>query len=483
MQKKKIMISTKLIARHKEQEQLNKCLRSEQSEFVIVYGRRRIGKTFLIEQYFNKTYDFKFVGGHRLSSKVQLANFAKALKKYSKKKIAQLDSWADAFDELENYLDSLPKDRKKVVFFDEMPWIDTQRSDFVSSLEYFWNSWAASQEDIVFIATGSSTSWMVENLVENQGGLHNRITESIYLRPFTLRDTEEYLSKKHFPKDRYQTLQFYMLTGGVPYYLSLLNPRESVAQNIDRLCFDPRGKLKMEFDELYNALFSNAQSYVKVAKLLAEHRSGLTRSEISAKTRMSGSTLTGILKNLERSDFIAQRSQYGNKKKDRLYRLVDFYTLFYYRFIDGDTAQDNQWWSHNASSPSILSWKGLTFELICLEHHVQIKKGLGINGMATSVSTWRYVGNKEAETPGVQIDMIIERADRIIHLVEIKFSVQKYTITKEYEQKLRERMWLFQEIRKTNKAVVQTFVTTYGLSNPTAWSIVHSELTMNDLFQ
>lgn len=447
-----------------------------------LYGRRRIGKTFLIEQFFNKNFDFKFVGGHKLSSKAQLDNFAKALKKYAKVKIKDLCSWSDAFDALEAYLESLPSDKKKVVFFDEMPWIDTQRSDFVCALEYFWNSWGASQEDVVFVATGSSTSWMVENLIENQGGLHNRITESIYLRPFTLGETEEYLIKRRFPKDRYQTLQFYMFTGGVPYYLSLLNSRESVAQNIDRLCFDPRGKLRMEFDELYNALFSNAQTYVNVVKALSENKSGLTRKEISERTKISGSTLTGILKNLERSDFIDKRLQYGNKKKDSVYRLIDFYTLFYYKFLESEVSLDQQWWTHNISSQSILSWMGLTFELICIEHHEQIKKALGISGMATYVSTWRYVADKNDTNFGAQVDMVIERADRIIHLFEMKFSTNKFKLTKEYEKRVRERLWLFQETTKTTKAVVQTFVTTYGLSNPTAWSIVHSELTMDDLF-
>lgn len=334
----------------------------------------------------------------------------------------------------------------------------------------------------MLIATGSSTSWMVDNLIENQGGLHNRITESIYLSPFTLGETEEYLSRKKFPKDRYQTLQFYMLTGGVPYYLSLLESRESVAQNIDRLCFDPKGKLRMEFDELYNALFTNAQSYIAVVKLLSEHKSGLTRKEIAEKLKMSGGSMSGILKNLERSDFIAKRSQFGNKKRGGIYRLVDFYSLFYYRFIESDAALDKNWWSHNMSSQSIISWMGLTFELICLEHHQQIKNALGIGGMATSVSTWRHNADKESGTQGGQVDMVIERADRIIHLFEIKFSTKKYTITKDYEKKVRERLWLFQEVTKTTKAVVQTFITTYGLSNPTSWSIVHGELTMDDLF-
>ena len=455
---------------------------SDESEFVIVVGRRRIGKTFLIEQFFNKTYDFKFVGGHNLGYAEQLANFAKALQKYSKKPVGQFKDWIEAFDALEEYLEGLPTGRKKVVFIDEMPWIDSQRSDFVRSFEYFWNSWAASQEDIVLIATGSSTSWMVENIIENRGGLHNRVTERIYLKPFTLGETQEYLSRRRFPRDRYQTLQYYMLTGGVPYYLSLLDSHESVAQNIDRLCFDPKGQLRMEFDDLYNALFFNAQSYVSVVKLLAEHKSGLTRKEIADKLKITGTTLSGVLRNLERSDFIALHKQYGNKKRGKIYRLVDFYTLFYYKFIEPDVSKDSQWWSHNLSSQSIKSWMGLTFELICIEHHNQIKHALGIGGIATKVSTWRITGDKESGTPGAQVDMVIERADRLIHLFEMKFSEKKFTLTKEYEKKVRERLWLFQESTKTNKGVVQTFVTTYGLSNPADWGIVHSELTMDDLF-
>lgn len=457
-------------------------MQSDRSELVIVYGRRRIGKTFLIEQYFNKEFDFKFVGGHKLSYATQLANFSKAYRKYSGRQADDFRNWSEAFDALEEYLESLGSERKKVVFFDEMPWIDTPQSDFVQALEYFWNSWAASQEDIVFVATGSSTSWMVDNIVENQGGLHNRITEGIYLSPFTLGETEEYLLRKRFPKDRYQTLQFYMLTGGVPYYLSLLDPRESVAQNIDRLCFDPKGKLRVEFDELYNALFANAQKYIAVVKLLSEHKSGLTRKEISEKLKSNGATLTGILRNLERSDFIAQRSQYGNKKRSSVYRLTDLYTLFYYHFIESDTSLDRQWWSHNLSSPKILAWMGLTFEVICLNHHEQVKKALGIGGMATSVSTWRHTPPKGSDEGGAQVDMVIERADRIINLFEIKFSTKKFTISKEYEKHVRERLWLFQETTKTSKAVVQTFITTYGLSNPNAWSIVNGELTMDDLF-
>lgn len=476
-------MKSQLIARHDECEILQRCYNSSESEFVVVFGRRRIGKTFLIEQFFNKKYDFKYVGAHNLRTREQLANFSKALSHYSRRKPREFANWFEAFDALAEYLGNISGDRRKVVFIDEMPWMDSKRSDFVSALENFWNGWAAGQENIMLVATGSASSWMVDKLIKNSGGLHNRITERIFLRPFTLGETEEYLQSRKIHWDRYQILQTYMLTGGVPYYLKLLDPKDSLAQNIDRLCFTDNGALRIEYDELYNAIFPTADVYTRVIELLSSRKSGLTRQEISATTRLNGSNLTHILTNLERCGFIAKRAQYGQKKNDVIYRLIDFYTIFYFHFIAGDTSLDEHWWLHHIDAGNTLAWMGLAFELICLEHHRQIKTALGIAGMATDVSTWRHkASHTNGNTSGAQIDMIIERADRIIHLCEIKFSHNKFSLTRDYEEKLRNRQWLFQEATKVKKTVVQTFITTYGLSNPEAWSIVHSEVTMDDLF-
>lgn len=475
-------MNSKLVARHEECEELKRCMESDESEFVIVCGRRRIGKTYLVEQYFNKRYDFKFVGGHGLDTRDQLRSFAKALSKYSGRKQAELRDWMDAFDALEAYLGAIPDNRRKVVFIDEMPWIDSKRSDFVKALENFWNGWACGEENIVLIATGSATSWMVDKLVMNRGGLHNRITSHIYLTPFSLRETEEYLRQRRFPWDRYQILQAYMVFGGVPYYLKQLNAKESLAQNIDRLCFREGGMLRHEFDELYNALFSNADAYIAVVKALSAHKSGLTHKEISEKVGFNGANLTRILRNLEQCNFITRRAQYGYKKKDAVFRLVDFYTLFYFKFLENDLSFSEHWWTEHLDSGSVRAWMGLTFELICLQHHRQVKNALGVGGVATSVSTWRYVADKDSALRGGQIDMVMERADRMVHLFEIKFAEGKFTITKDYEEKVRKRLWLFKEVTNTTKSVVQTFITTFGLSNPHSWHIVHSEVTMDDLF-
>lgn len=471
-----------LVARQRECDQLKECLKSNRSEFVIVCGRRRIGKTFLIDQFFNGKYDFAFVGAHKAKTDTQLRNFAKAIRHYSGKKPARFIDWYDAFDALEEYLETLPTKRKKVIFIDEMPWIDTSRSTFVEALENFWNGWANRRYDIVLIASGSATSWMADNLIENQGGLHNRITRRIYIKPFTLGETEEYLKSQNFRWARYDILQCYMLTGGVPYYLSLLNPKLSFAQNTDILCFDKKGVLHKEFDELYPALFNHAENYVNIVTLLYQHKSGLTRKEIAQNSKINGRMLNTILENLEQCEFINKMGIFG-RESNVVYRLVDFYTLFYFKFIANRHKLDEQWWSHHLDDSGIRSWQGLCFELICMKHHKQIKKALGISGMATSVSIWRCGSDEKEEHPGAQIDIIIERADRIIHLCEMKFSQKSYNISAEYEKKLRDRMGLFDLKTKNKKTLVHTFVTTFGLGEGKHHSIVHSEVTMDDLFK
>lgn len=469
-----------LIGRQQECKKLEQCLVSKRSEFVIVCGRRRIGKTFLIDSFFKKCYDFSFVGNHNVKTQIQLRKFLKALKGFSKKDYTPFKDWYEAFDALEEYLGTLPSDRKKVVFIDEMPWIDTSRSTFVSALESFWNGWANRRNDILLIASGSATSWMADKLIANQGGLHNRITQRLYIKPFTLKETEDYIRSAANHWVRYDILQAYMLTGGVPFYLSNMNFNLSIAQNIDNLCFNASGALVNEFEELYNALFTQAQSYISVVELLYQNKQGLTRQEIAEHLQINGKYLNTILSNLEQCDFVIKREIYG--RNTMLYRLVDFFTLFYLKFMSDKHKLDNNWWTHHMNEASINSWRGLTFELICLQHHEQIKRALGIWGMATEVSTWRCPPDPEKEIAGAQVDMIISRADRMIHLCEIKFSQKPYNITADYERRLRERMAIFDSKTKNRKPLVHTFITTFGLGEGKHHSIVHSEVTMDDLF-
>ena len=473
----------RLIGREREMRELDRCLKSNQSEFVIVYGRRRVGKTFLVDEFFHSTYDFSYVGGHNVSPKKQLRDFAKAIKKYARlPKHPRFADWSEAFDALVELMESLPTDRKKVIFIDEMPWIDTPQSDFVEEFETFWNGWGARRRDIMLIASGSATSWMIDKIIENQGGLHCRVTCNLYLRPFTLNEAEQYLRMKNCHWDRYQIVQAYMVIGGVPFYWNLLDTRLSLVQNIDRLFFQRNAILRIEFDELYNALFVHADRYINVVQLLADNQAGLTRSQIGALAGLDGKMLTIVIRNLERCDIILRYSQLGNKVKEAMYRLSDFYTLFYLKYVSGNNSLDESWWSKHFMSHSVESWQGQSFELVCMTHTDAIKRKLGISGIATDISSWRFVPAKGSDETGAQVDMVISRADRVINLCEIKFAVGKIQLTSAYADSLRTRLEIFCTKTKTKYAVVQTFITTYGVADGINSSIVQQEVTMDDLF-
>ena len=473
----------KLIGREREKQELLLAVNSSKSEFVTLYGRRRVGKTFLIRSFFDGRYSFHYVGAHKKQKSIQLQNFKEALSKYFREKeFSDFDNWHDAFLMLESCLEKC-EDERKVIFFDEMPWMDTQGSDFVSEFEYFWANWVQNRDDSVFIACGSATNWMKENLEDNQGGLHNRITHRIYLRPFYLSECRDYLKEHGFEWDDYQIMQCYMVFGGVPYYLSLLRPSLSFPENVDNLIFRRGGDLAGEFNELYNALFRKADRYIKIVKLLAGKREGYNRSEIENATGFSGGGLTKMLANLERCDFVVSYSQFNNKSKLTLYRMCDFYTMFYFKFVEGNNSKDDHFWQHHFMDRSVESWEGFSFEQLCLRHLDHIKHSLGISGIATESSVWRHIARKGEEKRGAQIDLVIKRADRIIHLVEMKFSNGRFVISKDYAAHLRERRMTFMEDEGISQSPVFTFITPYGISKGANSSLIHSEITATQLFE
>lgn len=367
-----------------------------------------------------------------------------------------------------------------------MPWIDRSRSEFVAALEDFWNSWAAQSGNIMLVATGSATSWMVNRLLKNQGGLYNRVTCKIHLRPFSLCECENYLRSHGCQWDHYAITQYYMYLGGVPYYLSLLDYGSTLEENIYQFFFCPNARLENEFNDLYSVLFANADKYVSIVRLLAEHREGMSRNELV--TRISnGGGLSKMLDNLIMCDFVTRYQPYGKQKRGSIYRLTDFFTIFYLRFVEHSGVKTNPlYWNLMLTKQEVKVWQGLTFELVCMTHIEQIKQRLGISGMLTEESAWRsqeeylVAPNK---TKKAQIDLVIDRSDRIIHLCEIKFSKELYSIDKDYEMALREKMSVFHDETKTRKSLLTTMITTYGVKTNIHSGIVAAQVTMEDLFK
>ena len=477
-------MTNKIIGRQAECERLEKCMGEVQAQLVIVYGRRRVGKTYLINQFFEGRFDFKLTGAYGEPKETQLRYFAAELRRQTGSEAAVPKDWIEAFECLRAYLSSLPKDEKRVVFFDEMPWMDTQRSGFLSAFEWFWNDWGSAQDGLVFVVCGSATSWMIENIAENKGGLFNRQTCRLFLQPFNLYETEGYLRSRNIDWSRRDITECYMIMGGIPYYLSLLDPQLSFNANIDNLFFRKRAELWDEFDHLYKTLFSNSDQYIRIVEQLSKKRTGLTRSEIAEKTGLpANGALSRMLSDLANSGFVRKCTFFG-QKKETLYQLSDYYSLFYYRFIKGGSGRDEHFWSNTLDNPARRTWAGLTFEQLCKDHVPQIKKKLGISGVLSEESSW-YSPRKGEETSGdgAQIDLLIDRRDQVVNICEIKFSLSEFQIDKDYDQRLRNKIVTFREKTNCRKTIQLSMITTYGVQRNKYSGIVNSEVLLDDLFQ
>jgi hypothetical protein len=477
----KLKAMNKIIGRKKELDLLKKLADNESPTFLAVYGRRRVGKTFLIRQAFASQFDFYLTGMSNVSLSQQLGNFHAALMKYDPQANEKepATNWFTAFQQLIALLES-SKRAKKIIFLDELPWLDTAQSNFIPALEHFWNSWASTKNDIILIVCGSAAGWMINKLINNRGGLYNRVTHRIKLEPFTLKECEEFLKYKSGIFDKYQIVQLYMVLGGIPFYLEQIDPKESAAQNINRLCFEKNGALRAEFDSLYKSLFDNAEKHIAVIETLSKKARGLTRSELIKEAKLStGGGVTRVLKELEESNFIQKYVSYGKKEQNSLYQLTDFYSLFYLRFIKKASILDENSWINGLNSPEQRAWSGYAFEQVCLAHIREIKQALGISGVQTRTSSWIRTGTG----PGVQIDLVIDRRDHVINICEMKFSINNFTIDKKYAEELRNKIGVFRMETKTRKAIFLTMITTFGLNkNAYSTSLVQNDLTMDILF-
>lgn len=471
-----------IIGREAEIRTLDKISSSRKSEFVAVYGRRRVGKTFLIREFFQYEFDFQLTGLANATTKQQLTNFHASLQRQSPSASDSIPSnWFEAFQRLITYLEQIEATRKKVVFLDELPWLDTKRSDFMIALEHFWNSWASNRKDIILVTCGSAASWMINELINNHGGLHNRVTERIKVDPFTLKESEQLLQSKKNVLDRYQILQLYMVMGGIPYYLDAVSPERSAAQNIEDLCFREGGLLTREYQNLFASLFKNASKHEAIIASLATKTKGMTRNELIRNTGMkTGGSISKRLDELEESGFISRYSPFNRKSKTTLYRLSDFYSFFYHKYIQGHQNIGDGTWLNAIDSPRQRTWAGFAFEQICLAHVPQIKKALGISGVLSHAVSWRSKSSEE----GAQVDLLIDRRDQVINLFELKYSINPYVIDKSYADRLRKKIAIFKSETKTRKAIFLTFITTFGLvQNAHAASLVQQDIPMDVLFE
>jgi uncharacterized protein len=472
-----------LIGREEEIKILQKTLQSKEAELVAITGRRRIGKTYLTNMVFQENMIFDVIGTQNAPNEEQLQNFINQLSQYhnSALPLKKPGNWTEAFSMLRSYLQSISLKQKKVLFFDELPWLAGQKSGFLSAFGYFWNSWA-SKQNLVIVICGSAASWMVQKVVNDKGGLHNRITQHLHLEPFTLAETKKFLESKEVFYDYYQIVQLYMAIGGIPHYLKAIDGTKSAIQNINTLCFTKNGLLYDEFNRLYASLFTHADMHVDIVRILVQKKQGMTRSEIASLSKTkNGGGLSNVLNELILSGFITEISPFGKKKKDKLFRLTDEYSLFYLQFMEANRPQGKDIWQYLSQTATFTAWSGYSFESICLKHIEPIKKAMGISGIYSTASSFYQKGNAEQE--GVQIDLLLDRNDHSINLFEIKFYNKPYTLTKEYAENLRQKLWRFQAITKTNKQINWVMLSSFGLvKNQYSLGLITNEFRLEDLF-
>ena len=470
-----------MIGRKKELMRFREAEESDQSEFLAVYGRRRVGKTFLIRQAFSNHFTFAHTGIAKGSMAEQLANFQDSLVEYGYEDIPAPQTWLEAFRRLRKVI-SESKDIRKVVFIDEMPWMDTPRSNFTAALEHFWNGWASARSDVVLIVCGSATSWIINKVIRNKGGLHNRVTGKIHLRQFSLKECEEYAETRHLGMSRSQIAEAYMVLGGVPHYWSFLKRDASLAQNIDRMFFSEDGELKDEFHELYASLFKRKAPYEAIVTALAAKKGGLTREELIARTGMANNgRLTERLAELEQCGFIRSYHVVGACASAIVYQLMDSFTLFHFNFIKNNQRRNERFWSTSLGSPMYHAWRGLSFERLCLQHVGKIKDAIGIGGVDAEVGCWRHVADERC-LQGAQIDLVIDRADNVVDLCEMKCTDSPYRVSESDIAEMKRKCEVYRAVTNTRKSIHTLLVSANGTEPGMYRNEINCEVTLDALF-
>ena len=471
-----------MIGRKKEIQLFQDLIKKDESSFVAIYGRRRVGKTYLVRESFNNRFTFSHAGLADANKSEQLQAFGVSLVEAGMELKSEPKNWIEAFALLRELVKS-SNEQKKVIFIDELSWMDTRGSNLISALENFWNGWASGRKDVVLIVCASATSWMLNKVIHNKGGLYNRLTAQIHLQQFTLGECREYLVAQNVAMNNYQILQLYMILGGVPYYWSLIKKGLGVPKNVDSLFFCENALLADEFRYLYAAIFKNPTDYIKIIETLASKNSGMSREEIAQMSGLPNSgNLTDKLDELISSGFVRRYYFYGKKKKDATYQLVDLFTIFYFRFLTSKSGDEN-FWSNQINTPTVNAWEGVAFEMVCLLHVNQIKKKLGISGVLTECYSFHCKANPDKGLFGSQVDLLIERRDQVINLCEMKFSESEYNISEKFVMDLRKKISDFRNYTGTKYAIYSTLVSTYGVVDNSYSYEIQSIVKAEDLFE
>jgi predicted AAA+ superfamily ATPase len=481
-----------IIARYKEIESMQKSFQSKDSQFIAIYGRRRVGKTFLIRSLFSSHKNYFEVTGlkdGRLEDHLLIFTEALSRKFFGGLAILPPKNWHDAFKMLTSEMEKISKKEKIILFFDELPWLASKKSQFMAQLDHIWNTRWSLMPNLMLIVCGSATSWMLSHLIQAKGGLHNRLTKTLLLEPFTLRETDEFLRSRSIKLNPKQVVDLYMAVGGVPHYLNAVEKGKTASENIGSLCFQKDGLLYGEFPKLFRSLFDTAELNLRMIKIIADNRYGISRTQLLEATGLkTGGTFNKRIEELEAAGFIQSFVPYGKKNKDHYYRVIDEYALFYLKWIEpivkrGHKVEPINYWMNKTKTPSYQSWSGYAFEGICMKHANDIRKTLGLDKIPCETGSWRFIPPKKSTAQGVQIDLLFDREDNAVNLCEIKYSSDVFKIDKPYAKNLAHKIDVFEQHFKTKKQIFLTLITPFG-TQKSIWSedLVTNEVTIDSFF-
>ena len=488
-------MSEKIIGRETEQTILEMLFNSKKAEFLAIYGRRRIGKTLLIRSFFSKkkAIFLNTTGTLRGSMKDQINHFMQQMGEafYQGASLKGGKNWHETFKLLNDAIKAAPSNKKIILFFDEFPWMSTKNSKILHHLDYYWNQHWSSDSRVKLIICGSSASWIINKIINSKGGLHNRITRTIHLEPYNLRDTQRFLNYKGVRLNNQQVTQLYMVTGGVPYYLSYVEKGLSAAQNIENLAFRRKSFLLEEFNNLFSALFEDAEVYINIVRTIAKNRYGIDQEELfhHINNFSKGGRGSDKLKALEDASFIIRFKPHLHNKKGIYYKVIDEYTLFYFNWIEPlketlvTRGMRKNYWDTIQNTQEWYSWAGYSFESICYKHIPQISEALKMSVTAIP-STWRYTPVKNSKERGAQIDLLFDRKDNAITLCEIKYTAQPFEINNKYAAQLNQKIDVFKKVTRTNKHIFLAMISANGLKKTMyAEEMIDGLVTLDDLFE
>lgn len=483
-----------IVARAAELRILKSMYQSKDSEFLAIYGRRRVGKTVLIHTFCNaqKGVYFSVSGAQNSPSREQLSNFMERLGEvfYNGAKLQAADNWREAFRALTHAINTVPANQKVILFFDEFPWLATKNSRLLQNLDYFWNQYWSKEPRIKLIICGSSASWIINKIIRNKAGLHNRVTHEIHLQPFNLHETKIYLQHNGIKLNDQQITEIYMAIGGIPYYLRRVKKGMSATQIIDSLAFGRSSFLMDEFDKLYDSLFDGGEVYIDLMRAISKKRYGISQAELMKQdiAISQGGEAKKKLRSLEDAGFILSFKPYSHSKRGIYYRVIDEYTLFYFRWIEPirESLQAKSlksgYWAELSKTPAWQAWAGLAFEAVCYKHLPQISNGLNLPATALADS-WQFTPKPGSSEEGAQIDLLFDRNDDVITVCEIKYNNKPYAIDKEYAKSLQRKLRVFEQKTKTKKTLMLAMITANGLKE-TIYSeeLISNVVCLDDLF-